>query len=458
MSEHPVQNFARLRQDKVNVPFDVFLDDDSSALADELMARSMPKPKLSGRVDAGLFDQRAPPRALGDIVAKDPIAAAKAIGVTPFTIAPDILGMAQGGINSLANLAFNTATSLITPGPGGMDLKDDMLPFPDSSRISGDPLREFVGLKPLEGLALDSPQFVGEAFSPVAAIAKALSFAAKGIATGFKVAATIFPMFKGQARGSRLIDATEGFTERLSEAKGFLFDWEKVLQKTPDDLIVKDRVAQMRIEIDALEEAGENPFTFYAAKDDQGAQFFADQFSNGVVEKVDLNANNLASLEDVMALKGKDGKRLNPDRLSSVSHLNVAEVVALKKAGFDGAIGEIDRVGGTEIVVFSPDQVSFGSAPSRLPDSGVDSMGRTVASSTGSQDTFELSQQRFLVEEMQKNLAERLASGQATKSAQKNLGVEQRRLAKMESKLTQTAIEGQSPVAAGTGTAPETAL
>ena len=194
MSEHPVQNFARLRQDKVNVPFDVFLDDDSSALADELMARSMPKPKLSGRVDAGLFDQQAPPTALGDIVAKDPVAAAKAVASVPFTIAPDLLGMAQGGLNSLANLAFNRATSLIVPG--GMDLKDRQLPFPDSARISGNPIREDVfGLEPIEGLALDSPQFVGEILSPIGTMAKALGIGVKAVIAGAKLAAgTSFPV------------------------------------------------------------------------------------------------------------------------------------------------------------------------------------------------------------------------------------------------------------------------
>jgi hypothetical protein len=70
-----------------------------------------------------------------------------------------------------------------------------------------------------------------------------------------------------------------------------------------------------------------------------------------------------------------------------------------------------------------------------VPDSGVDETGRVVATTVD--DGFEttVANQAKLVDDLTKNLDERRASGAATKTAEKKLGVETRRLAKQQAEL-----------------------
>jgi len=182
----------------------------------------------------------------------------------------------------------------------------------------------------------------------------------------FVPAMSVTRMFKGAPPTTKVVDDSMPlFDDVLREKRIHLKGWKEQLKNTDPDTAshfdTSIRVERMEREIAALEDAGELPFTFYAAKDKGGAQYFADQFEGGAVRRVDVESSNLATVEDVMALKDADGHPLNPYRRGTVSHLNAEEIVALKKAGFDGAVGPIDNLAsaGDEVVVFSPDQVKF---------------------------------------------------------------------------------------------------
>ena len=69
---------------------------------------------------------------------------------------------------------------------------------------------------------------------------------------------------------------------------------------------------------------------------------------------------------------------------------------------------------------------------------------------------FQISSQRELVKQMRSSLEERRTAGHATKTVEKNLAVEERRLAKMESR--QPGIEPSAPVPARTGQTPSNKL
>ena len=202
--------------------------------------------------------------------------------------------------------------------------------------------------------------------------AKASLKAMLGLAKESSVlSAAALMLFKGTDPTAKVVDDTFPLYEDLLQRQRVLIKgWKKQLEHTEpntashfDDSM---RVDRMEKELAALEEAGEIPFTFYAARDDTAAQYFADQFKDGVVRRVDVEATNLATVDDVRGLKDKNGLPLNPNRRGTISHLNTQEVVALKKAGFDGAAGPIDNIPqGDEVVVFSPEQVKFVEKPEK---------------------------------------------------------------------------------------------
>ena len=110
---------------------------------------------------------------LGGFIAQDPMGFAKGLGSAPFTAAPDILGLVQQGSNALGNIVQRRLG----------------LPEVGFQPISGDPIRESIGLDP------SNPQGItGEVVSPVGTIAKGLGIAAKSVVAGAKLAAnTKFP-------------------------------------------------------------------------------------------------------------------------------------------------------------------------------------------------------------------------------------------------------------------------
>jgi hypothetical protein len=169
-------------------------------------------------------------------------------------------------------------------------------------------------------------------------------------------------MFKGQAATDKIIDESANYSEAVSSLEDHLASWKKSLKYeakgSAGEFDTKVRIENMEQDLKALKESGEIPFTYYAAKNKESAEYFSNQAEEGVVKEVEITSKNLATVKDVIGLKNEKGQRLNPNRRTSISHLQVAEVVALKKAGFDGATGAIDNVGGTETVVFSPEQVS----------------------------------------------------------------------------------------------------
>ena len=133
---------------------------------------------------------------------------------------------------------------------------------------------------------------------------------------------------------------------QVSDLKKNIAGWKKNRNETLYD---KMMIQKLEDKLSELEEIGEIPFTFYAAKDPEYAEYFQGQFENGEVVNVKLYAKNVATVDDLRAL-GFPEKR-------TVSHLTPMMVHKLKKAGFDAATGYIDNVGGTEVVVFSPKQV-----------------------------------------------------------------------------------------------------
>lgn len=162
-------------------------------------------------------------------------------------------------------------------------------------------------------------------------------------------------MYKGQSASPDVIP-DNAFDLRIEELKGHIKDWEAIYAKLPDKSEVyasqlEYRIQNMKQELADFEEIGELPFTFYAAKDKDDAQFFSDQFEDGEVRQVKISAKNVATVEDLKTL-GFAGKQ-------TISHLTPMMVHKLKKAGFDAATGIIDRLHGDEVVVFSPGQVKI---------------------------------------------------------------------------------------------------
>lgn len=145
------------------------------------------------------------------------------------------------------------------------------------------------------------------------------------------------------------------FDLRIEELKGHIEGWKDLYNKLPDkDAVYAEqtayRIKDMEQELLDYEEIGELPFTFYAAKDREHAEYFQAQFEDGVIDEVEITAKNIATVKDLHSL-GFSMKR-------TVSHLTPIMIHKLKKAGFDAAAGPIDNIaGGDEIVVFSPEQV-----------------------------------------------------------------------------------------------------
>ena len=171
----------------------------------------------------------------------------------------------------------------------------------------------------------------------------------------FEIAMTGDTMYKGQSTSPDVIP-NNAFDLRTEELKGHIKGWEAIYAKLPDKDEVyasqlEYRIQNMKQELADFEEIGELPFTFYAARDEDDAQFFSDQFEDGEVKRVKISAKNVATVKDLKAL-GFTGKQ-------TVSHLTPIMVHKLKKAGFDGATGIIDRLHGDEVVVFSPGQVKI---------------------------------------------------------------------------------------------------
>ena len=152
------------------------------------------------------------------------------------------------------------------------------------------------------------------------------------------------PHYKGQSKTPEVYD-DDAFDIRTNELRSHLAAWGKIPNPSEYD---KYMIQNMERELAEFEEIGELPFTFYAAQDRDDAEFFSDQFSDGEVREVRVTAKNLATSKDLHDLGFLK---------TSVSHLQPMMIHKLKKAGFDGATGTIDRLNGTEVVVFSPEQV-----------------------------------------------------------------------------------------------------
>ena len=171
-----------------------------------------------------------------------------------------------------------------------------------------------------------------------------------------EVAVTGQKMYKGRSASPDHVP-DNAYDLRVSELENHIEGWKASAKRRPDDLYIKQKIEDLENELDDLKSIGELPFTFYAAKDKDDAHFFSDQFPDGVVDEVKIYANNLATVDDVNALRDENGKRVSNRHRRTVSHLTAKEVHYLKKAGFDGATGYIDQRNGIEVVVFSPEQV-----------------------------------------------------------------------------------------------------
>lgn len=168
----------------------------------------------------------------------------------------------------------------------------------------------------------------------------------------FEVAMIDEPLFKGQPRTPEVIP-DNAFDIRIAELKKNIQGWKKIITKMPagkpGTIHTEHIIKNMEQDLRDFEEIGELPFTFYAARDKGDAQFFSDQFEDGGVDEVKISAKNLASVNDL--------RNLGFTTKQSISHLTPMMVHKLKQAGFDGAMGTIDRLHGIEVVVFSPEQV-----------------------------------------------------------------------------------------------------
>jgi len=171
----------------------------------------------------------------------------------------------------------------------------------------------------------------------------------------FELTVTDQPMYKGMSKNPEIVP-DDAWEQRTAELKGHIADWQRAYDKLPDKETpyayqTKYKIDNMKQELADFDEIGEIPFTFYAAYDKENAEFFSDQFEDGEVHEVRVTAKNVATVDDLRAL-GFNTKQ-------TVSHLTPMMVHKLKKAGFDGATGIIDRLNGDEVVVFSPEQVKI---------------------------------------------------------------------------------------------------
>lgn len=170
----------------------------------------------------------------------------------------------------------------------------------------------------------------------------------------FELTITDQPMYKGQSKNPDIVP-DDAYEIRTKELRGHIGDWKKMYDKLPDKTTpyayqTEYKIKGMEQELADFDEIKEIPFTFYAAYDKENAEFFSDQFEDGEVREVKITAKNVATVDDLRAL-GFNTKQ-------TVSHLTPMMVHKLKKAGFDGATGIIDRLNGDEVVVFSPEQVT----------------------------------------------------------------------------------------------------
>lgn len=168
----------------------------------------------------------------------------------------------------------------------------------------------------------------------------------------FEVAIVDEPLYKGQDKTPDVIP-DNAFEIRTQELRNHIKGWWKAYKKMPKGepgtAHTEQTIKDMEQELADFEEIGEIPFTFYAARDEDDAQFFSDQFEDGEVKQVKLSAKNVATVDDLRAV-GFTTKQ-------TVSHLTPMMIHKLKQAGFDAATGLIDRLRGDEVVVFSPEQV-----------------------------------------------------------------------------------------------------
>lgn len=138
-------------------------------------------------------------RGLPGFIEQDPAAFAKGLASVPLTVAPDLVGLAQQGGNFAANKTLDALT-----GVEGAAFQ------PFGEPMSGDPIREAIGLDP------ESQQgIMGEIASPVATAAKGFGLAAQGLSTvlpklAVPLAAIVAPKAEALARlGRKLKRAPE---------------------------------------------------------------------------------------------------------------------------------------------------------------------------------------------------------------------------------------------------------
>jgi hypothetical protein len=132
------------------------------------------QPRLSNRPSFNFNPPATDPafnRGLLGFIGQDPSAFAKGIGIAPFAVAPDLVGLLQAGGNYLANDYISAAFPNANFKPFG-------------EPMSGDPLREWAGFDPMNPQAM-----LGEIASPMATMAKILGITVKSAIAGAKLVA-----------------------------------------------------------------------------------------------------------------------------------------------------------------------------------------------------------------------------------------------------------------------------
>ena len=300
---------------------------------------------------------------LAQVIGQDPSVVPKRMAAAT----PAGLMDLAGGINDLAIYGANRVTNAL-----------GLPPIPAKPGFSGDPVRQAFGLKP--GGA-DEVLELADPFMFPAKIGQAAKFAIFpliGIAKGYK--GTSFDALLK----NRVIDTkTADFQGVTQELRGQALAWrnnQRVAEEAGDEYAAFSSAQYAdRIEknLAAIEEAGEVPFTFYAAEDKDKAIYFAEQFAEPATDltpaqvnlrnrwldsesgyvipevmAVEIDSKKVATVEDLQRVTGRPGRQ-------TVSHLQPWEVLALKKEGFDAATGNIDRVGGDELVSFDPNNITI---------------------------------------------------------------------------------------------------
>lgn len=301
---------------------------------------------------------------LSKVIGEDPSVVPKRMAVAM----PAGLMDVAGGLNDLAIYGSNRVTNAL-----------GLPPIPAKTGFSGDPLREFVGLEPGgadEALELADP-FMFPA--KIGQAAKFAIFPLIGLAKGYKGTS-----FDALLRNKVIDPKNADFEGVTQELRGQALAWrnnQRVAEEAGDEYAAFSSAQYAeRIEknLAAIEEAGEVPFTFYAAEDKDKAIYFAEQFAEPATDlspaevglrnrwldssdsgyvipqvmAVEIDSKKVATVEDLQRVTG------NPHR-QTVSHLQPWEVLALKKEGFDAATGPIDRVGGDELVSFDPNNITI---------------------------------------------------------------------------------------------------